>query len=946
MRNSLFSDYYLAELFPHDEAVAAAREQVPALRLELRHLLAELGTAPESAGEAELEDSFIRPVLRLLGFEWLPQAALRPTRRVPDYLLFSTEADRRWAAAHRDEAWARAVGLAEAKRWGTALDRSARGTESENRNPSLQVDEYLRSSDLSWGILTDGRRWRLYNRDTSYRLDSFLEVDLFAAMDAEEELLSFAALFSRTAFPGPGSNGLLERSLSESIDHAQSLGSSLQASVYEALRLLCEGLLAAADRQGVRTTLSDVRHAAFVVIFRLLFVLYAEARGYLPVENRAYELSFSLRELAHELADREQLLAELSPGSFTYWTRLQALFHLIEVGSNVDPQMAAYDGGLFDADRYPLLTQLQVGDPWIGRAVNRLTRADLPRGRGFVSYRDLGVRELGTVYEALLEQHPFVASEAMVVVRRGDKLLYEAASTARGRVVERFPAGSVLLRTDRGERRETGTYYTPGPIVRYMASTAISKALEGRVPDDLVDAVLSLRVVDPAMGSGHFLVEAVDVLARELVAALEGRPAGRDDETEIRWARREVVERCIYGVDLNPLAVELAKLSLWLVTIEAGKPLSFLDHHLRCGNSVVFYPVEAAVEGRLPTAFSQQDGLFSPESLGESTSRHLLEAMRAIANRPSDTIDDVAAKRQEFEEAFERQAGVRKYLSLCTAAVFDHSFQRSIMPAFLTLYQGGQWRTRSIDEALRAATSMAEERRFFHWQAEFPEVFYSERRGFDVVLSNPPYVSAWSMERSDPALRDAIPRLPQFHETAVRHWDLFVPFVALGLSTLAESGVLAFILPNPANRELYAENLRARVLADTDMIAVVDFGSANVFDAVSRQNVIWVAQKRGGNPVDPEDDAHPVHVIDPDSVRTQPTMPLVRTDIPQGGWRTSPHSQIRSNLTPEEAALVAKLSAGVSRSRVFFISATALRSPEPATRHSRGRGTSGPTPRS
>jgi TaqI-like C-terminal specificity domain/N-6 DNA Methylase/Eco57I restriction-modification methylase len=920
MRNTLFSDYYLAELFPSDTAVEAALAQVGPMRAALLGLFEETQEAVEQASEAELEDILIRPVLRLLGFEYLVQTGLRPARRVPDYLLFATVGDRRLAEGDRAEAPRHAVGLAEAKRWEASLDRGSRGPAFEDRNPSLQIDEYLRASELEWGILTNGRFWRVYNRASSYRLDSFLEIDLPQAMGSDEELAAFVALFSCESYPGPTSNRLLERARAQSLEHAQSLGTSLQSSVYEALRLLSEGLVRAASRERRQVDLSEVRDAAFVLIFRLLFVLYAEARGYLPVDDRAYALSFSLRELAHEIAGRERLLAELSPASTAYWARLRALFRLIEIGSDVAPLLAPYDGGLFAVGRHPLVDELELGDPWVGQAVNRLTRADLPRGRGFVSYRDLGVRELGTVYEALLEQHPFIADTETVVVRQGDALVYRPAAGIRTGVVARYPAGSVLLRTDRGEKRETGTYYTPEPIVRFMVAAAVSRALETRRIDaSPVDAVLGMRVLDPAMGSGHFLVEAVDVLARELVAALTGATPG--DETEIRWARREVIERCIYGVDVNPLAVELAKLSLWLVTIQSGKPLSFLDHHLRCGNSVVYYPVEAAVEGRRPqAATSATDDLWAGESLGETTSRQLVEAMRLIGDRPTETIRDVAAKREAFALAFERQAGVRKYLDLCTAAVFDRTLERAVQPAFLTLYQGGEWRTGAIDAALATASDIAHQRRFFHWQAEFPEVFYGQHAGFEVVLSNPPYVSAWSMQKSDAPMRRAIPRLPQYGGVAVRHWDLFVPFVSAGLDLLAPGGVMAFILPNPANRELYAENLRARVLAEADMVSLVDFGSANVFDAVSRQSVIWVAQKRRV-PTPLEDDQHLVQIVDPDGVQAQPAQSVVRSIVPQGAWRIAPHCQIRANLTPQEASLVARLSGGgVPLSRMLHIS--------------------------
>lgn len=910
MRNTLFSDYYLDRLYPEDARYEEAGNRIAEISARIAPLFDGIDDWAPEAVEAELEDRLIRPVLRVLGFPYLVQTALRQAgQRTPDYLLFTSEEQKHLAEMDRAAAPTHANAIVEAKRWDLALDRrSGDAFGFDSANPSFQVDTYLRDTELQWGILTNGRLWRLYHRTTSYRLDSFFEIDLRAATDDAQEMRHFIAFFAREALPGTAES-FLNRVLQESVEYAQALGASLESNVYEALRLLSEGFYLDAQRRGTDVSLETIRHAAFIVIFRLLFVLYAEGRRFLPISDPTYDLSHSLRRLAHEVAELGGRLGDLSTASMHYWTRLRSLFALIRDGSASDPLLDPYDGSLFEDDRTPLLDELGIDDRHLAEAIRRLTLADVPgRGQGFVSYQDLGVRELGTIYEGLLEQHLFVAEVEMVTVRRRGSEIYAPAGTTTGRVRHRYPAGSILLRTDTGERRDTGSYYTPESIVRYMTTSAITAALERRrATHDPVEAVLGMRILDPAMGSGHFLVDAIDVLARELVAALSDE--AEHDSSEIRWARREVVERCIYGVDSNPLAVELAKLSLWLVTMQVGKPLSFLDHHLRHGNSLYFLPLETALDRRGPRGrVVQQEGFWSEDdgNIDPTASPHLIAAMRTIAARPTEHLEDVVEKRALYEQARERYRAVREFLDLAVAARFAPELAPTVDLAYLILYQGGAWELAAAQASHEAARELASERHFFHWESEFPEVLAGEDRGFDVVLSNPPYVSAWRHHLTDPVGRRVLRNLPQFSDVTQGHWDLFIPFVALGVFVARTDGVLAYILPNPAHREGYASALRDRLMEACEFIEVVDYGTAALFEDVSRQSVTWILRKRI-EPVAPADELVEVAILDPDSVQLTPDEPLVIAHVPQAAWRASEGSQIRVDVTPEEAALSAHL---------------------------------------
>jgi type I restriction-modification system DNA methylase subunit len=307
-----------------------------------------------------------------------------------------------------------------------------------------------------------------------------------------------------------------------------------------------------------------------LLLYRVLFIFYAESRGLLNSNNRFYR-GMSLYEMKKEIANKRDAGEFLAPFSNTYWGRLTNLFNLINEGSEserwkIDRKVLyipAYNGGLFDPAKNTFLSNKQISDFYLAEALDLLARSD----KAMVDYSSLDIRHLGSIYEGLLE--------------------YRLKS-------------ELSLLTDKGERKATGSYFTPDYIVKYIVENTLGPVIAQKKAEwvqlldrtKFADYILSIKVLDPAMGSGHFLVEAVDYLARALVEAWA--TAKKEDaktkevaEHDIQWARREVVRRCIYGVDLNPMAVELAKLALWLTTAAANKPLSFLDHHLRCGNSLI-----------------------------------------------------------------------------------------------------------------------------------------------------------------------------------------------------------------------------------------------------------------------------------------------------------------------------------------------------------------------
>ena len=913
---SLFSDYYLSELVRDDPHWKSTLQSVA----DLRHRIAEVyerGTPGiEQAAEGEVEERLIRPVLRALGheFEVGPNVRSAEGTKTPDYGFFATVEDR--AAADKagiDGYWKHALAVGDAKAWDRSLDRRLKGPGDPftNHNPSYQIDFYLRATDLKWGILTNGRLWRLYYRDLSYRLDVYYEVNLPELLQQSDEAFNyFAAFFAQRGFlADEQGERFLDRAYKGSIAYATGLSKELKDNVYEALRLLTEGFLRFPANGLTPTDLDTVRENAFVVIYRLLFVLYAEDRGFLPLENRDYGDTYSLRALAKEIAQKMDGQTGFSPAASGYWSRLQDVFRMID-GGDTALGIPPYNGGLFDESRHPELGHWGIGDAYLARAVDKLTRAEAAQrtGRGFVSYRELSIRELGSIYEGLLEHRPRVAEGEVCVVRDGKaERIVPADEVGSRRVIGSYSTGSVFLETDKGERKATGSYYTPDYIVKYIVANTVGPLLEEKKVEggDLIEGIQSLKVLDPAMGSGHFLVEATDFLARALVEALGGDPRELGDD-DIRWARREVVERCIYGVDLNPLAVELAKLSLWLHTVSRDRPLNFLDHHLRCGNSLIGAWLRDL--GQLPQAGSKGTKKKAKQATAVTTleGHGLTEAIAAavktfhvIAAAPTHSVEDVHMKENAYQTARHALSRIVDIADAWTSAYFGNEVDPDgYTQLLIDAYQGdGDWPKPGDAPWLDAARGIGrEEHRFFHWELEFPEVFFDsegaplESAGFRAVVGNPPYVSAWEMTEQAPEERRVIRALLEREQPLGAHWDLYLAFLLRGLSLTALEGLTGLILPNPFAREKYASNARGYILRTCAVESVLSFAEVNVFDEVARQTMIPILRRVADHRVL---EGHLVNVVSASGTVEAPDMVL---ELPQRIWLETPGNQWRLEL--------------------------------------------------
>ena len=656
--NELFSSHWLRNRLPLEPEWNECQKRATEALNALTELWGEQRNRVEHYGnEQSLEQAFIQPVLQILGWKLIYQTHLRG--RKPDYALFLEDASldsSLQAGRLNPDFWKFPTVLADAKAWHVALDRPTI-TAQQREYPPEQIEWYLNNSFLSYGILTNGKRWRLIPRQYDPgqpRFETYFECDLDTLLNeriaqadrfpnlwpGSQDFFQFFLFFSPTAFIGTVERvALVERARTGSGHYRVGVGDGLKQRVFEALRLSVEGFLAyRPNNLDPKTDLEQCRFNSLVFLYRLLFVLYAEDRRLLPYGvDRAYTDNRSLGRLRDQITSRLERIHEKREPDYasdevTLWSDLLNLFLLIDDGApryRVPP----YNGGLFDSEVHPFLKDKALPDWFLARIIDQLGRAkDLSHGSPElvrVDYRDLAIQHLGNLYEGLLELQPNFAYEDLVEIRTKDsdeetRIVPASSPIPAGfvRTGNDHYRGEVYLVSDKGERKSSGSYYTPNNIVDYIVEHTIGAIceeidstlrseiarVEGRLTQttndraeieaelaslraQFAERVLRIRVLDPAMGSGHFLIRACQYVAEQIATNPNTHdtmtPALQGDESILTYWKRRVAESCLYGVDRNYMAVELAKLALWLETIATSLPLTFLDHHLRHGDSLV-----------------------------------------------------------------------------------------------------------------------------------------------------------------------------------------------------------------------------------------------------------------------------------------------------------------------------------------------------------------------
>ena len=756
--------------------------------------------------EAVTEKELICPVLEALGWaDYLPQQGAARNEDIPDHLLFSDPEAKRKASArkHPQDRFQDALVVLESKRVGRSLDNRT-GNENVTEgagdkpvregSPHAQILRYLSTAEIvsegniRWGILTNGNSWRLYDQRARPRATGFFEIDLKSLLkeDNEDGLRTFFLLFRRAAFVlrQGATTTFLDTALAAGRRYEEKVTQDLSGVVFD--RVFPEIVSALATTAGAK--LPEVRAAALIFLYRVLFILYAEDRGLLPVNDLRYD-DYGLRKrVRDDIAQRKSQQDVFSGTAANYYNRLLELFRLIDKG-DASIGLPPYNGGLFASTAAPLLDNVRLSDAVIAEIIHALSHIESNGKHRFVNYRDMSVQQLGSLYERLLEREP---------VRAAD--------------------GSVSVRPNPYVRKDSGSFYTPQELVDLIVEQTLKPLADERLQVfkkkaealksdnrpkserhielqkvDPAVAVLNLKVLDPAMGSGHFLVTAVDFLSDCIAQVIEDVPAvtewlngeyvsplvGRIDAIrddilqrahESGWVidpaqftdqaiiRRMVLKRCIYGVDKNPLTVELAKVSLWLHSFTVGAPLSFLDHHLRCGDSLLGLRVKDATDD-----LYRLSNLFTSSAI--QGAENAATGMQMIEEMSDTDIAEVQQSMELFSGVEKTTSELRGFLDFTcglrwlTAGMgkseraefkmpVNHVLEAEPDSAYQLLSCGPDSAEEEKDSPFGVlwskAVSITRREGFLHWQVAFPGVWsqWQEQHpqgGFDAIIGNPPW---------------------------------------------------------------------------------------------------------------------------------------------------------------------------------------------------------------
>ncbi len=650
---------------------------------------------------------------------------------------------------------------------------------------------------MRWALVTNGRAARLVAATRAPQAAS-LEFDL----DRCRADASVLACLRMLCGPGalrrePGGSGTtpIERAIDASERQGIRVCRSLQQGVRESLVTLGDAIGHA--RRRVARDVPPATTQALTAVYRVLFLLFAEAHGLVPAWHPVYRDGYTLSALAARI--------ESGASPRGTWAALQAMARLAHAGcSSGDLHVVPFNGRLFSPAAAPLLDHLPLADgPVVAALASLLFTSDAGRRRR-ICYADLGVEQLGSVYERLLDDPADV-------------------STGRGHSI----------------RKSTGTFYTPRALTDYLVRVTLAPLVEGRPSEE----ILNLRVLDPAMGSGAFLVAACHFLASSVERAMvhEGAIAECDVDEALRAGlRRRVAQRCLFGVDLNPMAVQLSQLSLWLATQSAERPLSFLDHHIRRGDSLIGASPEDLIARPPGAGRRARHGVLPLEQFFDRT--EALAALLPLRARLEDRADDSVAVVRDKEHTL---AALSKHPVLgqwrracdlwCAASLPEGRGLRSVYPALVDDAFG---RTPDAPPALWSGAlaivdAVREQSCPLHWPLEFPEVFLDDAGrarpdgGFDAIVGNPP----WEMLRAESGSARAHAALACFartsglyHAPERGHLNQYQLFVERAMALLRPGGRLGLLVPSGLLTDAVASGIR-RHLVDrhgVESIAVFD----------------------------------------------------------------------------------------------------------------------------
>lgn len=637
--------------------------------------------------------------------------------------------------------------------------------------PHDAVQAYLNMNEDKWAILFNGRFLRLIRDFHHTTVKGYVEFDIEAIFDNRlysdfQILYRFlhvsrftpAISLKKKKDEEESADIYLEEYFKHSQAAGETVGTDLRDNVVEAIITLGNGFLTSELREELRC--SEEKCVSYYeeilrTIYRIMFLLYAEQRGFIGGHDTPgrdiYLENYSITTLRNLAIDKEHDRYYLNDDHIDIWKGLLVTFQMIREGTE-ELDIYPYNGMLFDVNKGDYLVRYSCKNSSFLQAIRCLTiiRKEKSNISQIISYADLSVEEFGSVYESLLDYAPRITS-------------FEEEIAGK-----KFPANSFILDPRGSDRKSTGSYYTNPQLVQQLIKSALEPVIEDRLskvtsndPQVKRKALLSIKVCDSASGSGAFLIAACNRLGKELAKIMSDEEIPPQDVEQN--ARREVLLHCIYGIDVNPMAVELAKVSLWINAAVRDKPLNFLDHHIKCGNSLIGATPELMAKGIPSDAFTPVEGddktvasqfkkinteqhkvrtLDSWKEVYKDKARICSAKFAALGDVDESDPNAVHLKKKKYSELLANEIFYReKFLAdLWTSAFFWKLDDKNAKVPTHSVFLSALKDINLVDpDICRTVEELAREHRFFHWHVEFPDIFGKDDPGFDCVLGNPPW---------------------------------------------------------------------------------------------------------------------------------------------------------------------------------------------------------------
>ncbi|PWJ42227.1 Eco57I restriction-modification methylase domain-containing protein [Sediminitomix flava] len=657
--------------------------------------------------------------------------------------------------------------------WRTSLDKKQERT-ADNRSPHALVQEYLNYTEHLYGLVTNGKQLRLLRDATRLAKLSFLEFDLEKIME-EELYAEFALLYRvlhKTRAPqqkGEGEDSYWEKYHIDALESGSRIREKLSAAVETSIIELANGFLKHEQNTALRAELANkkIDEGAFYLsllrmVYRMLFLMVTEERNLIfPKPNGEGDQYAQMREIYYryyslsrikKLVEQKHFIAKYH---HDLWESLKTCFAIFESQTYAEKLgLRALSSGLFSPNALGVLAEVKLSNEVFLKVLSNLSYFENEKKQLVrVNFSDLDVEEFGSVYEGLLEYKPAFVEES-------------------GHPKFQFVKGD--------DRSSSGSHYTPEELVKPLIKHSLAYQIEDRLekPQDFIaessrtkskaeqqeEALLGLKVCDVACGSGHILLSAARRIAFDLavVRTQEEQP----NPTALRTAVRDVIRHCIYGVDLNPLAVELCKVALWLEAHNPNEPLNFLDHHIKCGNAIVgLAHADELKNGIADEAFKKLAGddkevikEFSTRNKQQRKNRgqlqtfdvsktsiplkEVLEKHKEIVAMPESTPEEIQAKEQAYyafaESEHARKIQILADLQIAQFFIPKTDEHRRELTTDSDYYQFLQGKKVLQGQGVAKAMALGEQKHFFHWFLEFPQVM--AKGGFDCILGNPPFL--------------------------------------------------------------------------------------------------------------------------------------------------------------------------------------------------------------